>query len=50
MSSSACFRFFVLPYLFHSLGLKNDISINAKIKKIPRQNIAKKSIKNNENL
>ena len=32
ISSAACFRFFVLPYLFHSLGLKNDISINAKIK------------------
>ena len=32
ISSAACFRFFVLPFLFYSLGIKNEISINAKIK------------------
>ncbi len=32
ISSAACFRFFVLPFLFYSLGAKEDIGLNAKIK------------------
>jgi len=32
ISSAACFRFFVLPFLYSSLGLKEEQPINAKIK------------------
>tara|TARA_B100000676_G_scaffold143049_1_gene141597 strand:- start:514 stop:1758 length:1245 start_codon:yes stop_codon:yes gene_type:complete len=32
ISSVACFRFLVLPFLLYSLGVNNDIFINAKIK------------------
>ena len=32
ISSAACFRFFVLPFLYYSLGFKEEQSINAKIK------------------
>ena len=32
ISSAACFKFFVLPFLYSSLGLKEEQPINAKIK------------------
>ena len=32
LSSAACFRFFVLPFLYLSLGMNSNISIIAKIK------------------
>ena len=32
ISSAACFRFFVLPFLFSSLGFRKDVPIVAKIK------------------
>ena len=32
ISSAACFKFFVLPFLYYSLGVKEEQPINAKIK------------------
>ena len=32
ISSAACFRFFVLPYLYFSLEMRENKPINAKLK------------------